>query len=141
MRRCHSIDGIMNKCKLRVVLFFHYGNIMQNLNNFLFGSTKNIITEVVKDFRDIKIMMLSTHESHNEIEWDFEASKKWTCKFIWLIVVQFWANIIHRKLDDKEVEMCITKMGDSKISREEMGGDLNRLEPTKMENFKDRMAI
>ena len=68
MRRRCSTDQIMNECKLRGVLFHHYGNIMQNLNNFLFGSTKNIITKDVRDFRDVKIMMLSTHDSHNEIE-------------------------------------------------------------------------
>ena len=36
--------------------------------------------------------------------------------------------------------MCITRVGESKIGREDMGGDLNRLEPTKIENFKHRMA-
>ena len=52
-RRCRSTDRIMNACKLRGVLFFHYGNIMQNLNNFLFGSMKNIIT---KDIRDLGML-------------------------------------------------------------------------------------
>ena len=36
--------------------------------------------------------------------------------------------------------MRITEVGELEISGEEMGGDLNRLEPTKIENFKDRMA-
>ncbi len=37
--------------------------------------------------------------------------------------------------------MCITKVGEREIGRIDMGGYLNRLDPTKMENFKDRMAI
>ena len=40
MRRCRSTNRIMNKCKLRGVLFRHYGNIIQNLNNFLFWKYK-----------------------------------------------------------------------------------------------------
>ena len=68
----HCTNRIIIKgCKLRCELFLHYGNIMQNLTYFLFESINNIITEVVKDFRNGRIMMLSTHESHNEFEWDF----------------------------------------------------------------------
>ena len=36
--------------------------------------------------------------------------------------------------------MHITKVGELEIGREDMGGDLNRLEPMKIENFKDKMA-
>ena len=36
--------------------------------------------------------------------------------------------------------MLITEEGEVEIGRIDMGGDLNRLEPTKIESFKDRMA-
>ena len=36
--------------------------------------------------------------------------------------------------------MRITEEGEPKTSGIEMGGDLNRLEPMKIENFKDRMV-
>ena len=67
-------------------------------------------------------------------------SQKWTCKVIWLITKHIQGNIVHIKLDDKEVQMHITKVGHLEISKKEIGGDLNRLEPTKIKNFKEEMA-
>ena len=44
------------------------------------------------------------------------------------------------ELESKKVQMQITKIGGSGISGEEMGGDLNRLEPTRIEDFSKRMV-
>ena len=85
-------------------------------------------------------MMLNKHDSHNEFAWDFEVYRARACKTFLLIVERLRVVSSCGVFADKEVQMCITGVGESKIGREDMGGDLNRLEPTKMENFKDRMA-
>ena len=85
-------------------------------------------------------MMLNKHDSHNEFAWDFEVYQKQACKTILLITKRLMANIIHSDIEDKEVQMCITEVGEAEKGEEDMGGDLNRLEPTKMEYFIDMMA-
>ena len=44
------------------------------------------------------------------------------------------------KLEGKKAQMQITEIGGSGINKEEMDGDLTRLEPTKIEDFKERMV-
>ena len=71
---------------------------------------KNIITNTVRDFRDVRVMMLSTHESHNENVWDFEAPRKLACRMfkdpidvIFNITVFLFKNIpIGRNLEGKK---------------------------------------
>ena len=74
------------------------------------------------------------HKSHNEFEWDFIVSRKLDCEtfkspidVICIITMLLGINniIAHKKLDDKKVQMQITKVGGLEISGEEMGGDLN----------------
>ena len=57
------------------------------------------------------------------------------------VVVLLIKNIpIVNKLEGKKAQMQITKIGGLEISGEEMGGDLNRFEPTKIEDFKEWMV-
>ena len=50
-------------------------------------------------------------------------------------------TIVVHKLVDEKFQMKITKIGGREIeSEEDMGGDLNCLEPTKIEDFKERLA-
>ena len=57
-----------------------------------------------------------------------------------LIVKGLKAERSSKEIVVDKVQMCITEEGEPKIGGIEMGGDLNRLEPMKIENFKDRMA-
>ena len=61
-------------------------------------------------------------------------------KTFFLIVERLRVDSSCRVFTDKEVQMRITKVGEWEIGGIDMGGDLNRLESTKMENFKDRMV-
>ncbi len=85
-------------------------------------------------------MMLNKNDSHSEFAWDFEAYWAWVCKIFLLIAKNLKVDSICSVLTEKEIQMCITKVEELEIGREDMGGDLNRLELTKIENFKDRMA-
>ena len=62
------------------------------------------------------------------------------CKIIFLVVKGLKAESSCRDIAVEKVQMRITEEGEPKIGIIDMGGDLNRLEPTKIENFKDWMA-
>ena len=70
-KRGHT-NGKMSECKLRGMSFHHYGNPSKNSNYYPIKSTNDIIYQIVRDFRDVKIMILYSHDSHNEFTWDFE---------------------------------------------------------------------
>ena len=92
--------------------------------------------------------MTCSHVSHNHFEWFFETPQNYDCGVIeggdWilnLVSALSLCNIFAEgKLDSEENQMQITELNESWTSGEEMGGDLNRLEPPKIEDYSKRLA-
>ena len=58
-----------------------------------------------------------------------------------LVLALSLCNIfIEGKLESGENQMLIIKLSESGTSGKEMGGDLNRLDPPKIEDYSKRMA-
>ena len=93
-------------------------------------------------------MMQSTHKPHNEKVWDYEASQNHAQKMIKdhtnIILnsnVPLKNTIAAHKLVGEKFQMKIIEIGGREIeSEEDMGGDLNCLEPMKIEYFKEILA-
>ena len=75
MTRHYCTYLMMNRCNSWQDFKSNYGNIRQNFKCFLFEFKKGITMDIVRNFRDSGVMMQSTHKSHNEKVWDYEASQ------------------------------------------------------------------
>ena len=138
--RCGCTNGNWSECELRGMSFHHYGNPLGNSNYFLIKSMNDIIKQNVKDLRCVKIMILYIHDYHNFFALDIEIYQARVCKIIILFVKGLKVGSSCGDIPEEKVQMHITEEGELEIGGIDMGGDLNRMEPTKIENFKDRMA-